>query len=212
MVLVTRPNHDLPTKYLYSFSQIIVDLCGNKSIGITDLKSKKASKKNFDRSIKKDDVQFIFINGHGNDDVVTGYNNKVLIDKYGPGLKNKVIFARSCRSAKILGKKLVKGGVKAYIGYTKDYYVMMSNDCPKDLVKDKMARLFLEPSNLIAKSIISGDSVKEASNKSKKALVDNIKKVLSSGDQDRHQVAGYLYHDLKCQKVIGRGSYKLIIK
>ncbi len=212
MVLVTRPDHDLPTKYLCSFSQKIVSLCTNKSIQVIDLKSKKANKKNFEKSIKKDDIQFILINGHGNDDVVTGYNNTVLINNYGPHLKNKVIFARSCRSAKVLGKKLVKAGVKVYIGYTKDYYVMMSNNCPKDLSKDKVAQLFLRPSNLIAESIVNGDSVKEANSKSKKALVNNIKKVLSSGDEDRHQVASYLYHDLKCQKVVGRGSYKLIFR
>ncbi|MBU4210246.1 hypothetical protein KKC08_01305 [Patescibacteria group bacterium] len=209
MVLITRPNHDLATRYLYHFSKKVVDYCQKKSISLVDLKGKKANRKLFLSYVKKGKLKFVFVNGHGNDDIVCGYDNEVIVDKYEKDFKKTIFYCRSCRSAKILGKKLVKGGISAFVGYTKDYYVLMSRKKNTNPLSDKTARLFLDPSNLVAMSILKGDNVGEADKKSKKLLKKNIKEVIGSKMRFKDDVVAYLLHDLKAQVVIGDKSAKL---
>ena len=209
MVVVTRPNHDLPTTYLYYFSKEIIDYCRKKSISLADLKSKKANKKLLQSYVSKNKLDFVFVNGHGDEGCVCGYDNEIIIDKYEKWYKDTIFFCRSCRSAKRLGKKMVKGGVKSYVGYTKDYYVLMSRKKHTNPLFDKTAKLFLDPSNLVAMSILKGNSVGEADKKSKKLLSKNIKDVISSDTAGKDEVAAYLLHDLKCQVVIGSKEAKI---
>ena len=209
MVLVTRPNHDLPTTYLYHFTKEIVNYCQEKSIILADLKGKKANKKLLQSYVSKNKLDFVFVNGHGDEGCVCGYDNEIIIDKYEKGLENTIFYCRSCRSAQKLGKKLVKGGVRAYVGYTKDYYVLMSRKKNTNPLFDKTARLFLDPSNLVAMSILKGNSVDNADKKSKKLLSKNIKDVISSNMAGKDEVAAYLLHDLKCQVVIGDKEAKI---
>ena len=78
-ILITRPNHDLATTYLYWWSKKVIDKCQEKEIKYFDLKGKKASKKNFDSYLKRNNPSFIFINGHGSEEVVTGWDNEILL-------------------------------------------------------------------------------------------------------------------------------------
>ncbi|MBU3935480.1 hypothetical protein KJ909_02290, partial [Patescibacteria group bacterium] len=170
---------------------------------LADLKGKKANKKLWQSYVNKNELSFVFINGHGDEDSVCGWDNEVLIDGYEKGYKDVIFFCRSCRSAKRLGKNLVKKGAKAYVGYTKDYYVLMSGKKKTRPLLDKTAKLFLDPSNLVAMSILKGNSVGEADKKSKKLLSKNIKKIIGSNMIGKEEVAAYLLHDLKCQVAIG---------
>ena len=203
MVLVTRPKHDLPTTYLYHFSREVVDYCRKKSVSLVDLKGKEANKKSWQSYTGKNKLSFVFVNGHGNEDCVCGWDDEILIDKYEKCYKDIIFFCRSCRSAKRLGKKLVKKGAKAYVGYIKDYYVLMSGKKKTNPLSDKTAKLFLDPSNLVAMSILKGNSVGEADKKSKKLLSKNIKEIISSNMAGKDEVAAYLLHDLKCQVAVG---------
>ena len=203
MVLLTRPNHDLPTTYLYHFTTEIVNFCRKKSISLADLKGKKANKKLWQSYASKNKLSFVFINGHGDENSVRGWDNEILIDKYEKCYKNIIFYCRSCRSAKNLGKKMVKNGTRAYIGYTKDYYVLMSRKKNTKPLSDKTAKLFLDPLNLLVLSILKGNNVGEADKKSKMSLAKNIMAIISSDMKDKDEVAAYLLHDLKCQVVIG---------
>jgi hypothetical protein len=108
-----------------------------------------------------------------------------------------------------LGVELVKKGLWTFIGYKKNYIVMLSRKRNTNPILDDMAKLFLEPSNLIATSIVKGNTVEEANIKSKKAMINNLRNVLSSKMRNKDEVVAYLLHDLNCQTVVGDPNAKL---
>lgn len=79
-ILITRPNHDLITTYLYYWSHFIIKEAKNKNIPIFDLSGKKATKKILTSYVIKNTPGFIHFNGHGNSKSITGYNNEILIE------------------------------------------------------------------------------------------------------------------------------------
>lgn len=122
-MLITRPNHDVTTNYLYYWSEKIIEQANKNNEKVIDLKGKRVNLKEFIGILKKTNPSFVVINGHGNEKSFTGHDNEILIqfNKNESMLSGKVIFTRSCRSAAILGKSCVKKGVKTYIGYTDDF-------------------------------------------------------------------------------------------
>jgi hypothetical protein len=211
MMLVTRPNHDSGTNYLYFWSKLVIEDALDMGIKVIDLPGSKANKKLFTSYYKKFLPKLVFINGHGFDNVVTGYDNEVLIDdgKNKMDIPNSIVVARSCRCAKILGKYLVKKGCLAFIGYKDDYVIKMSRKYTTKPLIDPMAKLFLEPSNLIVKTILKGKTAGVADDKSKKMLIRNMAKVLSGSSKDKQDTAKWLFHDYNNQVIIGDTKAKL---
>ncbi len=167
-MIITRPNHDFATKYLFHWSQFVIDAAKKHRIPVIDLKGKLANRKELTKSIRKTSPDFIFINGHGDDGLVAGYNNRILVE-VGDNeriFSGAIVFSRSCRSAAKLGKSCVKKGTRAYIGYTDDF-IFYSDEAAK----------FLEPSNLIATSLLNGNTANQADQKSKDAYAKIIKKL-----------------------------------
>ena len=80
-MLITRPYHDNTTNYLFKWSKNIIDFAEKIRTPIYDLSGKKVTKKNFESYIKKLKPSFIMINGHGNNDIVCGHKNEVLVKK-----------------------------------------------------------------------------------------------------------------------------------
>ena len=72
-LLITRPNHDLATTYLYVWSQEIVSLAKSKGIMTIDLEKEKVTRSSLEKYLGKKKIGFIFINGHGNEDSICGY-------------------------------------------------------------------------------------------------------------------------------------------
>lgn len=73
--------------------------------------------------INKTKPELIVLNGHGDADLITGQDNEILI-KTGENeglLTGKIIYALSCRTAKILGPKSIEKKTKCYLGYTEDF-------------------------------------------------------------------------------------------
>jgi len=209
-ILITRPDHDLATTYLYWWSKKVIAKCLEKGLKYFDLKSKKASKKIFDSYLKKNNPSFLFINGHGSNEVVTGWNNEILLNiKHKLDVKGRIIYARSCMAGDKLGPICVKNGAKAFIGYTKNYVVMFSISKETRPLTDNLAKLFLEPSNLIPISLIKGNTVKKANQKSKNLMIKNLRRVLLSNKRDKRLIASYLWHDIKYQTIIGNNLAKI---
>lgn len=46
-VLITRPNHDYPTTYLYHWSKLVIDEASSKRMKVLDLDGKKAKNQIF---------------------------------------------------------------------------------------------------------------------------------------------------------------------
>lgn len=197
-MLVTRPNHDLTTTYLFFWSELLIKQAKIGNEPVIDLAGKKANIKEFTSVIKKKHPGLIVINGHGNDDIVTGYDNEPLIQagKNQTLLKNAVVFARSCRSAKILGPVSVDSGCIAYIGYDDDFVFVTEKGKLSSPLEDKTAQLFLEPSNHVVISLLKKQTPQDANNRSKKLFKQNIQKLTTSAaTKEDKQLIPYLVWD-----------------
>lgn len=211
-LLVTRPEYDYTTRYISAWAGIIIDFASNRNHLILDLKKERALRIYVESMLKKQKPSLIFLNGHGNEQSVTGQDGEVLIEADGNEglLKEKVIYALSCRSAKILGPKSVVKGAHAYIGYEEDFIFMFSNEKRTKPIEDKTAELFLAPSNQVIISLLKGHKVSEAHATAKKHFIRNIQKLLtSSSEKSDSSAVRYLIWDMRSLVYHGKGNYSL---
>lgn len=205
-MLITRPNHDLTTTYLYYWSTKIIEQAEKSNEKVIDLKEKRVTEKEFTGIILKTKPSFIVINGHGNESTVTGYNNKILVQvgKNENLFKNAVVYARSCSCAKKLGPASIKKGTKAFIGYTDEFVFLIDENFITQPLNDKTASLFLEASSYVAVSLLKGHTAIEANNRSKEIFKNTINKYMVSGtSKENSELLPYLLWDMNHQECLG---------
>lgn len=202
-ILITRPNHDHITNYLYFWVEEVIKLAQRKGFFVYDLRGKKASRKQLESYVQKNKPSFLFLNGHGSAITITGNDDEPLID-LSSSVLGRVIYARSCDAGQKLGADLVKKGTETFIGYDRKFifgYTPLKITRPED---DDIAKLFLEPSNLVASTLIKGHTTIEAHNRSKDAMYKNFFRMVSSGATDEERYAArWLWGDIKSQVLIG---------
>lgn len=211
-ILVTIPSHDDTTRYLSAWSKLIIKLAHQKKDRITVLKNKQANLKNFTNAVEKIQPSFIFFNGHGNETTVTGHNNQPLVDadKNVVVLKNKIIYALSCQSAKKLGPKSIKQGTKTYIGYTEDFIFVYDTNKKKHPEKDETAGCFLSASNQIAVSLLEEKTTGQAYISSQNAFQKTIRSLLTSESKtDQSSMMRFLIWDMKHQVCLGNQNIRI---
>ena len=196
--LITRPEHDDTTFYLSNWCKDTIKLAEEKGTKVNDLHREKANKSEFEGRIFKSCPEFIVLNGHGNENSVTGHKNQELISVESDEkiLKLNIIYAISCRSAKNLGKKCIEKGTKCYVGYTDDFIFVYEKEKISRPLTDETAKLFLEPSKLFIETIIKNNSVKDSLERSKKKIQENFIKTLSGNEQET-ALARYLWWNLR---------------
>ena len=211
-ILITRPNHDQTTDYLSYWTKPVVDLA-KKHLKTFDLAEQRANKKDFESYTKTHSPTFIFLNGHGSESQVTGYNNEVLIDARDKNLKafsKSLFYIRSCKSGKILGPKLVQKGAHAFIGYEYNFIFLRDIKYTTKPLRDPTAKLFLEPSNLVASTLIKGHTVQEAYERSQKQMRKNLSMILSSGSGvEERNSAAFLWSNITAQVLHGNPNAKI---
>lgn len=209
-LLITRPNHDLGTNYLFFWSESVIK--NSHGFKVLDLKKEKANRRDFTSYIKKHEPKLIFFNGHGTQDTIAGHNDKILI-KLGENeqlLKGKIVYVRSCDAAKNLGLQCVLRRTISFIGYREKYTLGYSDSCITRPLTDKVAKLFLEPSNLVPITLLKGNSVEKAYRKSQNAMLKNLRFMVSGKASDAQKdAAPYLWANRRCQTVIGSYQAKL---
>jgi len=203
-LLLTRPNYDVGTNYLYYWSEAAV----NPSFGfkILDLKGSKANQSNFISYVTKHQPSIVFFNGHGSEDVIAGHDNETLLES-GENehlLNGRIIYARCCDAAKRLGLNCVKSGALAFIGYNRKFILGYNDSYIARPLLDPVAKLFLGPSNLIPRSLLKRNTVCMALKKSKEAMLKNMRfMVSSSSSMEQRDAAPYLWANINSQVVIG---------
>ena len=210
-MLLTRQNHDLATTYLFYWTNEVVSEAENKGFAVFDLSQKKANKENLNSYIKKHNPKLIFFNGHGTVSAVTGNDNEVLVESNNNDhiLNEKIIYARSCDAAEELGTSSVKNGAIAFIGYSRKFNLVYSQSSVTRPLSDKLAKLFLEPSNLVPISLLKGNTVEKAYTKSQDSMGRNIRYMASSkASQIQRDAVPYLWANRKSQTVIGNRRAK----
>ena len=211
-VLVTRPNHDYPTTYLYHWSKLVIEAASSKGMQVLDLDGMKANKSNFRSYIDKHEPRLVFLNGHGAKNCVAGYNDEILvdIDNCESLLKEKILYVRSCEAGAQLGPASVDKGAIAFIGYKRSYWLMRSKSQHTRPLTDRISKLFLEPSNLVPISLIKGHTVKEAYNRSQESMRRNFSYMISSkASTEERDAAFFLWSNYSCQVMLGNGEAKI---
>jgi len=71
---------DAPTEYLDSWFGKIVELAKKqKDTKIFELKRERANRKELTELIEKENPQLVIFNGHGNDELITGFKQEILL-------------------------------------------------------------------------------------------------------------------------------------
>ena len=212
-ILITRPKGDIALKYLEVWSQKIIEVAKKKGATVLDLHGPRANRKEMEKIIRKKDPDLIIINGHGDYDLVTGQDQEILVkaDDNPELLSGAIVYAISCRSAKILGAAVASRGNRAYIGYTEDFVFLYNESKIYHPLEDEKAKLFLEPSNQVAISLLKNHSASEASLSSKQYFIRNIQKLLTSDNKslENSQFISALYWNFKNQVCLGNGEAKV---
>ncbi len=188
---------------MYFWSGLVVDMAKDKNILYFDLKNTDANKANLESYTRKHSPTLIFVNGHGNNSTLTGHDNQSIID-INSKVTSKVIYARSCDAALILGPKLVRNGVGAFIGYKRKFTLCYLAEFSTKPLKDPIAKNFLEPSNLVATTLMKGHSANEANTRSKNEMFKNFRRMLSSeASDDEKYAARWLWGNINNQILVG---------
>lgn len=208
--LFVRPSHDDVTYYLYYYSKELLDLSNSKGYTTINKEKGDANQYTITTVIKKNDPRFIMFNGHGNPTLICGHNDEIII-QYGKNhnlLKNRIIYSLSCSSAAELGRN-VADNKTTFIGYVDEFALGMDVDCQASIHRDKRAKLFLEPSNLLVSALLKGNSAIDAVNKAKKLMKDNISKLRTDTSPDAKDYIPYLFNNYIVLEIFGDSNAKL---
>lgn len=208
-IVITRPNYEKVTSYLFAWSEVIVKLAQDKLYMVHDLQRTKSTRKMFESYVNGHKPAFIFMNGHGNCDEITGHDDEVLLDTSSI-IKDSVIYARSCDAGQKLGYILVQNGARAFIGYSRKFVFGYLPEKMAHPLGDSLAEYFLESSNLIPSTIIKGHSIEEAHRRSKDRMYANFRKMISSTATFEERYASrWLWSNINCQVLIGDANAKV---
>jgi hypothetical protein len=208
-ILVTRPDHEIVTKYCSVWSEDVVTLAKSKAMDVYDLKGKKAVRKEFESYIRSQMPSLIFLNGHGNGQLVTGQNDEPLLDDSAP-VNDSILYARSCDAAQELGPALVRRGARAFIGYQRKFTLFYDPAFVTKPHKDPMARRFMESSNLVVSTLIKDHTADEADQRAKDAMLRHLKAMLSSeATFEERYAAPAMWNNMAVQVVLGNGNARI---
>lgn len=204
-LLITRPEYDDTTRYLSKWSEKIIEGTKDKGIHIIDLWRDKANRKRVIGILEKRNPELVFLNGHGGEDFVAGHDNEIILkDSDEKAFHSKIIYARACKSAKVLGKKSISYGAVSYLGYKEDFVFWRDPASIFNPLKDKTAELFLEPSNHLVLSLLKGHSTGDADKKTKNLFRKNIRELLIKGPSvEEYYFIRSLYWDMIHQVCLG---------
>lgn len=203
VVLVTRPNDDPILNFLFFWTEEVIKMAQNKQYILLDLKGDKANRTNLESYINKNNPSLILFNGHGTKNSIRGYNNETIIELFVNDnfLTNRIIYARSCESAGGLG---IKCKAKAFIGYEWNFVFYYDQENVSHPIKDKLAKRFLGPSNLIGTTLLKGKTAKEANDRSKNLMLKNYFEMVSSeGSYEEQSVSSFLWGNIAGQRLYG---------
>jgi len=180
LILITKPSFDTTTFYLSYYADKISFYLDSVGIKHTSFSNTNVTKMNVHKFLLKQSPSFLFLNGHGSDSEIEGHKNNIIFSTNDFNLfSSQIIYARSCLLGKFFGKNVFKNKDGCFIGYKNAFTFFIDNNHSNAPDKDKLAELFLEPSNDVALSIIKGNSALESHKRGKNAMLKNMKKLLS---------------------------------
>ena len=194
-VLFSRPKHDDTMEYLYFYSKELLSL--SESLGLKTINKEKedANKKVVSDIIISQKPNLIMFNGHGSENTICGHKNEIIVSSENVGLlAGSITYALACSSGLELGKEAKDKGAIVFIGYKYDFSIGRDPNSEASPRMDKIAKHFLEPSNLLVSCLLKGKIVKEAITKAKEKMKDSIGYFSTTKDfPEAPHYAPYLY-------------------
>lgn len=206
--LITRPQHEYRICYLHAWSKEIIDFAIKNDIHFTDFDKKQTTKDNVEKYLKKRKPEFIIFNGHGPEsgDEILGHDDETII-KAGQNtrlLKDSIVYARACFSARVLGRDVIESGAKSYIGYSGPFTWVHSSDRECNPFKDGIAEPFKIISNEIPLSILKGHTTSEAHERARNLCLKLMQDFSSTGNESINSVIRFwIYFDMNIQEHLG---------
>ena len=116
----------------------------------------------------------------------------------------KLVYARTCWAALSLGRECTKKGNGCFIGYNIPFKFWRDDRWTGNPSKDNTARLFLEPSNILVKSLIKSNTAEEAAGKFDEATKKNILSLLKNKrEPGAMTLVMTLWENMQGQAVLG---------
>ncbi len=212
-LLITCPEHDDATSYLTYFSRSILKESLTKSLKVKKIMDKNLNMKDFSKIMDKLDYKLVVLNGHGLPDSIYGYKQNIIIKlgKNDKQLKERIVYARSCNAGMLLGPECMKKTKEGcFIGYNLPFVFFMDEKWTTNPNNDKVAGLFLEPSNLVPISIIKGHTSLEAHNNGKRQMLKTMEKLLKNKQEEETSFyLDALWNNYNGQAIFGNNEAKL---
>ena len=121
------------------------------------------------------------LNGHGTTTEYCGHNYQPILTIETAGkLKGTTTFVRACNCLEELGIQAVKEGRHAFIGYSVEFLIPISDQYAARPLSDPVAQPVMETSNEVVKNLIDGRTPQQAVAASKKMTNELVKKLLYS--------------------------------
>ena len=180
-LLLTRTRHDIGNQYLYAYSEEILSEAEKRGWKIHRVEDEKNNEQEIVSRLDKTRPNFVFFNGHGNEETIYGHDNQKIVGlASSSSLSDKIVFARSCSALKKLGQKAVRDGCKAFIGYKGEFLIPRLHSYESTPKQDPVAKPVLEVSNMVGQLILKGDKVGVATDAAQRKASDLILKMLTS--------------------------------
>jgi hypothetical protein len=173
------------------------------------LEAEKVNTTTLESYLKKQNPKLVALNGHGGPDVVYGQDHKPLIkaDQNLAILKDRIIHVLACNAGKVLGPACIKSGTKAWLGYKRKFLIPFDKNKYFIPLEDNLAASALEPALEVVRSLIKGNTVRDAFNNSQRAFAKSIAKLLlSTATLEENSALFAVFHDMENQISLGDQS------
>jgi hypothetical protein len=172
VLLITRPDYDRATHYLYHWSIKGIEAAEEHDFKVVQLEKEAANRKEFDGRNSKLNPVLIIFNGHGNSTCITGQHDDILVElnKNDHQFGEKIIYAISCSAAKVLGRSMVQKKAISFIGYEEDFILHTHKDMETRPLDDPVAKFFLEHSQIFITALVKGNTIGQAYEKARENL------------------------------------------
>jgi len=173
-MMFARPRNCRFCEHGYRGLGHMVDFANARGLwDITDVQETDVNKTNIHSVIDLTDPLSFYGFGHGNNCVYTGDDETPIFDCDDcSALSGRVVYLMSCLTANGLGPEIIRQGALAYAGFNVSWTWLAETDANDNFVypdpyDDHYAYGFWDAANELWKSLIEGDSFREAVNRSR---------------------------------------------
>ncbi len=187
-LLFARTRYDNHNEYLYAYSEEIISEAKERNWSVHRIEDEEVNRDAFVSRLSKIQYQFVVFNGHGDEDKLLGYGDKILLtaQKDARLFSGKIGFLRACDSVNWFCKEAAeKGGAKCMIGYIGAFSFWTLDKFALTPLRDPLAQPVFKVSNLVPLKLIRGATVEDAVGAAKREARTKVRELLA-GKRDEY--------------------------